>query len=259
MPIDRECRTCGKVFQCKPSAARRYCSLACVYARNATTRHDRRVELKCLRCGNGFLEWPSHAGRRVYCSETCRPGHGDIPVARECKTCGKAFQCKPSATQQYCSRARAHRRNNTTRNCQCCGKPFRSPPSQMHVRTCSPECGYKISRIRDRRVEQKCKLCGNSFFESPSRASRRVYCSTTCQMADPDYLREMSERTTGPNNPMWTGTGRVSISASGKRYNRTSPELENAKLARRRGAKKQAAVAGLTRTKWHGSMPKPRD
>lgn len=112
-------------------------------------------------------------------------------VGKICKTCGVLFEVRKSAvaTAQYCSRRCMYLRNAalTTRNCAVCGEEFRSPPSQTHVLTCSPECGYVIRDTHDERIACKCRFCGKIFLESPSRASRRRYCSRPCMFASRRY------------------------------------------------------------------------
>lgn len=102
--VERVCKTCGGGFETVPSSGAKYCSKACLYARNDTTRScehcgksfrsppsqmhvrtcstacgyavrelgDTRVACSCKQCGKEFLEFPSHVGRRVYCSMVCR-------------------------------------------------------------------------------------------------------------------------------------------------------------------------------------------
>ncbi|MBB3009990.1 hypothetical protein [Cupriavidus alkaliphilus] len=135
----------------------------------------------------------------------------------------------------------------TTRHCEACGKEFRTPPSQMHLRTCSPDCGYKIRETYngyDGEIQTlTCKWCGMPFQEHACHAARRIYCSHECRNLDPEYLAAAAERVSGDKNPMWTGEGRTFVSATGKRYSRSSADKENAKFARRRAAKRNAAVA----------------
>ncbi|WP_244814777.1 hypothetical protein [Caballeronia sp. Lep1P3] len=100
-----------------------------------------------------------------------------------------------------------------------------------------------MKRPNDKRLQINCKLCGKFFLDSPSRADRRTYCSDACHRADPEVSLDRSKNFTGPLNPAWQGgVTRFSVSASGKRYARSAPEKENDKCARRRSAKRQAAV-----------------
>lgn len=168
-----------------------------------------------------------------------------------CKTCGTTFRASPSRRAEYCSKRCMYARNDTTRNCECCGKPFRSPPSQTHVRTCSTECGYKVRSIPHANPTRcKCRQCGGEFFESPSHADRRIYCSKVCQDTDLIHKAAQVARVTGPANPGWLGGITVrSVSSTGRKYTRSQPAKENAKLARRRAAKKQSCVLWADRAK----------
>ena len=105
--VSKVCRTCGIEFEVKKyaSTTARYCSTRCLYERNTqkTARncvvcdvefrsppshthvltcspqcgyqirdtHDQRVACKCIHCGKTFLESPSRAVRRKYCSRAC--------------------------------------------------------------------------------------------------------------------------------------------------------------------------------------------
>lgn len=171
-----------------------------------------------------------------------------------CKTCGCIFKAAPSSLAKYCSKKCMYARNDTTRNCECCGKAFRSPPSQLHVKTCSTDCGYKMRVIPHANPSLcRCKQCGVEFFESPSHADRRVYCSTVCRDTSPEYRKSARSRTTGSSNAAWQGgISVVAVSCTGKSYTRSRPEKENAKLARRRATKKLACVpwADRERVDW---------
>lgn len=200
-------------------------------------------------------QWQTHVGDH---RKTCSPECGRVVQARKrsetaavrskkveriCLTCKLPFRTKASDVGKYCSKACMYARNNTTRNCEVCGKVFRSPPSQLHVRTCSYECGYKIRDVGDQRVELTCKICGGKFLESPSHVGRRVYCSKKCQEADPDVKEEKRRRISGVLNPGWQGgIGHKVISASGKAYTRQLLHKELAKSSARRAAKLQATV-----------------
>lgn len=108
------------------------------------------VEKRCEICGATFFRAVGRNDHVRTCSPACgnklrakaQEKHSD----RTCKTCGKAFRAVPSSKASYCSKECMYARNaaGTTRNCEHCGKEFRSSPSQLHVRTCSAECGYAI-------------------------------------------------------------------------------------------------------------------
>ena len=163
-------------------------------------------------------------------------------VEKVCGTCGVRFETVASSGAKYCSKACMYARNDTTRDCEHCGKSFRSPPSQMHIRTCSLECGYAIRNNRDQRIECACKQCGKKFLESPSHAERRVYCSMECRNSSAEYQNQKS-RSEFMHYDTIGRIGVACVSSSGKRYHRQQLDKENAKSARRRAAKLRATVA----------------
>jgi len=221
-----------------------------------TTRHI------CQVCGSEFEAIAGRANPKT-CSQKC----GNVlranklreltkaqekQVERICKTCGKTFSVAQSNKAKYCSKNCMYGRNNTTRNCECCGKEFRTPPSQMAVRTCSLECGYKVRHVANKLepVRCECRHCGKEFFKPPSWAEHSVYCSRECQGLDPQARADKSNRTSGDGNPAWKGGVSIpSMSASGKTYSRQSHAKESAKVAKRRAAKLQATVAWADKDK----------
>jgi endogenous inhibitor of DNA gyrase (YacG/DUF329 family) len=235
-------------------SAYRTCGTICRNRLIAAEKQSRNtVSCLCAVCGQAFSNTGSQKNRQT-CSQTC--AHALTAQKRErkadrvCQTCGVTFKAVLSSVAKYCSKACLYARNNMSRNCEVCGKPFRSPPSQMHVRTCSPECGYKIRSVNDQRVQMRCAHCGEQFSDSPSRSDRRIYCSEKCRDADPTAKLEKSNRLAGAGNPAWKGgVSRYAVSASGKRYARSAPDKENARYARRRAAKRDAAVAWADREK----------
>lgn len=235
-------------------AVYRACGQVCGQKLAAAVRRQRNtVSLVCPICGKEFV----NTGMQKY-RQTCSRKCSYVLMAQKqrrrseriCQTCGVKFVAVVSAVGNFCSKACAHKRNNTTRNCEVCGKPFRSPPSQMRVRTCSRACGYQLKHHNDQRVQIQCKHCGKPFLESPSRAGRRVYCSDSCMFADPIAHKERSGRIAGALNPAWNGGAtHYSVSASGKRYGRCARDKENEKCARRRAAKRHASVAWADKEK----------
>jgi len=248
----KNCEVCGVEFMARLSAYRT-CGVVCRNRLVAAEKEARHTKVHpCPVCATPVTTTGSY--RRLTCSVAC--GHAltgqklTMKVERACKTCGKVFEVVPSQQGEYCSKECMYARNDTTRNCECCGKPFRTPPSQMYVRTCSPECGYKIREVNDQRVECTCANCGKKFLESPSRAGGRVYCSRGCYGSDPVVVAERSERFSGAGNPSWQGGIAVpAVSASGKTYTRQSRDKENAKDAKRRAAKMQATVTWADQTR----------
>jgi hypothetical protein len=128
------------------------------------------------------------------------------------------------------------------KQCEVCGKEFKVPQCRANARTCSNECGYVVrakANSKDK-IRQTCEHCGKEFFEHACHASRRRFCSEACRSASPVYRAEQKVRVSGDGNPMWTGTGRSVVSATGKSYRRGAAHKENAKYKRRHVAKLQA-------------------
>lgn len=71
--IIKNCEVCGREMkrpQCQSHV--KTCSTECGYKlRNESYVHER-VIVECAQCGIGFKTFPSHIGRRRFCSEQCR-------------------------------------------------------------------------------------------------------------------------------------------------------------------------------------------
>lgn len=150
----KSCEVCGSEFHARLSVIRT-CSTVC---RNQLISREREQSHKaiktCVVCGGEF-EVGAQDKARETCSAECgyklRGSKTRKGPELECVTCGSKFFTSLSQVNagggKYCSKQCLYDRNKakTTRNCECCGNPFSTPPSQMHVKTCSPECGYKLS------------------------------------------------------------------------------------------------------------------
>lgn len=132
------------------------------------------------------------------------------------------------------------------RNCEVCGAIYKSPQSQAHVRTCSAACGYKIRSHPNKKpkVEFCCPVCGGTFFEHESHASRRTWCSHECKHSDPAFKLQLSANNSKERNAAWRGGKTIfTVSSTGKRYGRLPPDAEAAKVAKRRAARINATPA----------------
>ena len=251
----RQCASCGKEFETETDA--KTCSHSCKGKLAAAERKAKRKYVnRCVVCGEEF-ECTSQTKHKQTCSKACsyklRGSKTSTKQTRNCLTCGKEFQVKACQVKgvagggNYCSKACMYDRNKkeTTRACECCGKEFSTPPSQMHIRTCSLECGYKIRQMPTKeKVELKCAHCGNSFFEHESRADSRIYCSRICMMADEKTKARKSASVSGDKNPCWKGGVLVdAVSKNGIRYKRAQLHVELEKSARRSRAKAKATPA----------------
>lgn len=219
MPVIKQCATCGKEFSVPPSKADKVftCSHACKVARS-------RVGCVCGFCGKQFWEYKSQiaAGAGKYCSKKCHSASMAKPP--------KVVKPKPGPVIKVC---------------EVCGKEYRVPPTRANTaRACSNECGYKLRAIsRSRQVQVTCKNCGKEYSVPESHESRSKYCSIGCKNKDENYLRTLSERMAGRNNPMFCGATTEHISCNGRAYKRSQKHKENARGAKRRAWKLQATPA----------------
>lgn len=151
MPL-KKCEVCGSEFQARLSKIRT-CGISCrnqIIASEKILRHQKTKA--CVVCSQEFAVGAVDAHKQT-CSKACsyklRGSKTSKSLPMQCLTCNKEFlsqlsQGKVPGGGSYCSKKCMYERNlnATTRACVCCGKSFSSPPSQMHVKTCSTECGY---------------------------------------------------------------------------------------------------------------------
>lgn len=200
------------------------------------------IEKNCQICGSSFRVVAGQENRVKTCSRSCgyrlksesskKPAH---PAT--CGQCGKDFGAK--ANELFCSTAcrQQYRAARTERACVVCGTKFRTPPSQMHVKTCSTACGYKVRVVANKTewIRKSCPECGKEFSEPPSRIGGRIFCSKVCMHRNESFLARKSAQRTGDKNPMWAGgICTEAVSATGKKYRRQSQAAEAAKTAKRR-------------------------
>ena len=141
-------------------------------------------------------------------------------IVLSCDFCGRTFERPPSAVldlANYCSfscyhRSRTARRIETVA-CRVCGQDFRAP-KLIKRKFCSRACSGRWASEHRRgpaasaygkkahnalpAVPITCPECGRVFGEKPSRAAKRVYCSTEC-------MAEAYRERVGPINPNWRG------------------------------------------------------
>lgn len=153
MPV-KKCEVCGSEFSARLNKIRT-CGIRC---RNTLISKEKskkyQTTKQCVVCSAEFQVGAADA-KRATCSDACgyvlRGRKTSRSVECECATCGKSFLVQRSQLSgvpgggSYCSKKCLYERNSakTARACVCCGQVFTSPPSQMHVKTCSMECGYK--------------------------------------------------------------------------------------------------------------------
>ncbi len=70
--FNKTCVVCSTPFKVSPSLDRvTTCSRECGYKVRRVANKTEHVELKCGHCSGLFTSFPSHAGRRLYCSRKC--------------------------------------------------------------------------------------------------------------------------------------------------------------------------------------------
>lgn len=152
----KNCASCGSTFEAKANSRARTCSAACRNRLVAVERKEKcALVYDCVVCSARFSFGPKDWAKQT-CSPACgyklRASKTSKGECRQCVTCGSDFYVKKSQLEgvkgggQYCSKSCMYERNKsvTKRHCICCGAEFTTPPSQMHVKTCSTECGYKL-------------------------------------------------------------------------------------------------------------------
>lgn len=153
MPV-KSCEVCGTQFTARLSKIRT-CSVGCRNRLIASEKEAKHRHTKaCVICATKF-EVGSDDKNKLTCSADCgyklRASKTSKRIKMSCVTCGGAFEAVRNLVERgggkYCSKPCMYERNkaDTTRPCACCGKEFSAPPSHEHVKTCSPECGYKLS------------------------------------------------------------------------------------------------------------------
>lgn len=145
------------------------------------------IQVVCLHCGETFSCYPSQ--RRQFCSVACRTEHRREAGAweqRVCKTCGKTFDIAGARLAEgggtYCSDScRVADKAIPSRACPTCGENFISRHRSDY---CSKQCAGVARRTRE---ERRCRTCGITFWEEPSRVStgRGIYCSKACAFPGP--------------------------------------------------------------------------
>lgn len=129
------CQYCGKEFEAKKSAKRKYCCKACSVAATKGKKNVKntkeKVQVQCLICGKVEFVRPSRAKNYLTCSIECQHAY-----------LSNKFNQKIS--------------------CQCayCGKPLKVKPYKYHLTQnpcCSKECANQLKK-------EKYKGCSNHQF-----------------------------------------------------------------------------------------------
>ncbi len=139
------------------------------------------VQLTCANCQKQFETKPYRA-HIPYCCGKCRSEHLQKKVSIECDHCKTVFQEWKSQT-----------RGGKTRFCS------------MACRRAAMAPKPKPEKAKKEKVIKVCKTCDLEFRVPLTRKSSAIYCSRTCQYADPDYLDAMSIRQRGDKSHSWNG------------------------------------------------------
>ena len=109
--VIKNCEYCGKEFESKPSANRKYCCRECSSLAKKGVPQPKRVdkiEVKCAICGKTELVLPSRAKNYLCCSVECLAKYNSERYSKKiecvCPICGKIFKLKP----YYYNRAKTH-------------------------------------------------------------------------------------------------------------------------------------------------------
>jgi len=87
----KHCEVCGTEFKVPKSHAHvRTCSTECGYKIRTVANKKEKVELKCKHCGDSFFTFPSHADRRIYCSEKCKHQSDEFVEGRRRDAAGES-------------------------------------------------------------------------------------------------------------------------------------------------------------------------
>lgn len=248
--VTAKCSVCTAEYQVQKGREKykKTCSNECRIKAGALTRTTgvTMVARPCPVCATEFSVKKGAEKNKQYCSVAC--GHKaraavlTTTETRSCAYCAGAFTARPSSKVTMCSTkcAGLAKRKQETRYCKACEQPF-SVFSKSKVHYCSVECGSRGQQaLRVKRVAVVCKTCKKAELVTPERASKYRYCSRACMGMCAELATAKSERTSGSNNPMYTGATYETVSSTGKVYRRPPIELELAKYAARRAGKKNA-------------------
>ena len=119
------CEFCGKTFEAKPSAHRKFCSRECSDKAKVGRKLPKKeeVEVTCAECGKVELVYPSRAKKYLCCSVECLAKYNSKRYSKKidctCPICGKEFKLKPYTfnrvlTTPCCSKECANKLKETT-------------------------------------------------------------------------------------------------------------------------------------------------
>lgn len=125
--VQYTCLNCGKIFEDKASAKRKYCCKECsdIAHKGKSNLKNRKelVEVICKECGKTELVLPSRAKKYVCCSVECLAKYNSKRYSQKikcvCPICGKEFEAKPSVIKKIksipcCSKECANKLKEST-------------------------------------------------------------------------------------------------------------------------------------------------
>lgn len=140
------CATCRTEFYSPASAARRFCSRACM----------ERPKVACRQCGQMFK--PDSKAKGLFCSKRCRGATMKTGETKPCAICQKDFYARAGRRRLLCSRAclNVYRaRRMTALACVVCHKSFKLGPAALREGRgahCSMACVNADPATRERQL-----------------------------------------------------------------------------------------------------------
>ncbi len=237
-PTGKTCVDCGT-----PVTAKR-CRKCAAALRSAQVIAAKPLT-RCKICGDEITS--ANRRRGIYCSVACRckdrasfKGAPTNRVSKTCPGCGSVFEVPVSNAVRYtyCTVAcrAAHRGREAL--CERCGAPFRYGVASPPRRHCSEAC-------RRPPVTIDCAHCGKTIRTTPSRESRKRFCSRRCYSAsdaetsiekavrlvlEGERIRHVAQASVGP----WVVdflVGRLVIEADGTYWHSLRPDVDQRKTA----------------------------
>lgn len=178
MVLHYTCEWCGKKGVDTKKKTRRFCSIECKRAYEASRREDR----ACQYCGKLFTVSldSKYQSQRHVCSRSCwtrlhHPPRADSKSIFTCEWCGNDFQEWTYRKPRFCSNQ--------------CRSEFAARQPKL------------ASRKPEIHITRECAICGNAYKTTTHQLKYRnsKYCCTNCRH------KGLSVNRMGALNPMYTG------------------------------------------------------
>lgn len=156
--IKSVCLGCGKEYRVSKGKIKKskYCSRECLFK-------DKNIQLKCLKCGKGFISLKS--SNRKYCSKKCYGLFGIGKIKKICVNCNKSFESY-NKNRKYCSDEcfrKCYKLTILTKNCEWCKKDFKTTSSKKKKKFCSRRCHFNWERSKKISTETLKKISKTWF------------------------------------------------------------------------------------------------